>query len=68
MNADRTHRGPHASLLVTLAESERGVLAALAGVVNDADRPPLLQRRIERIEHPAQRTARSPSPSPRSCG
>src|ERR1700694_1518915 len=32
--ADRTHRGPHPGLVAAFAESQRGVLAALVGMVN----------------------------------
>src|SRR5215469_12211299 len=48
----RTHRRPHASVFAALAEGQRGILAALVGVVNDAGGgPPLLERHVEGIEH-----------------
>src|SRR5258706_5486072 len=49
--ADRAHRGPHAGVLATPAERERGVLAALITVVDDIARPTLADRHVEGVQH-----------------
>src|SRR5580698_11299911 len=49
--ADRTHRRPHSGLAATFAEGERGVLAALVGVMNHLGRTALPQCHVERLEH-----------------
>src|SRR5215472_13192656 len=64
--AHRTHRGPHPGLLAALAEGERGVLAALVGVMNHAISAPLPERHVERLEHQlgAQRGLHRPAHDP----
>ena len=49
--ADGTPRGPHAGLLATSAKGERGILAAVIGMVNHARRSPLPQGRVECREY-----------------
>src|SRR5689334_1311597 len=49
--AHRTHRGPHPGPLATLAEGERGILAALIRMMNHAVSAPLPERHVERLEH-----------------
>src|SRR5690349_7604671 len=47
----RTHRGPHPGLLAAPSEGQRGVLAALVGVMNHAVSRSLPERQVERLEH-----------------
>src|SRR5215468_8608882 len=49
--AHRTHRGPHPGLLTAPSEGQRGILAALIGMMNHTVRAPLPQRQVERLEH-----------------
>lgn len=48
---DRTHRGPNAGFLTTFAECNRGVLAALIGMMNNVVRFSAVERHVERIEY-----------------
>src|SRR3977135_164460 len=45
------HRGPHAKLLATAAESDSGVLAAMIGVENHTARPALCVCPLKRFHH-----------------
>ena len=49
--ADRTHGGTYASFSAALPKSQRGVLAALIGVVNDILRTALPDRHSQRIQY-----------------
>jgi hypothetical protein len=49
--ADSAHRRPHPSLRTALAEGERGVLAALVGMMDHAGCAPLRERHVQRLEH-----------------
>src|SRR6266446_5361461 len=46
--ADRSHRRPHAGFLAAFAECQRGILAALVAVMDDAARPALTDRHFQR--------------------
>ena len=49
--ADGSHRRNHAGFLAALPECDRGVLGALIGVVDDADRVALMNGHVEGIKH-----------------
>jgi hypothetical protein len=49
--ADRAHRGAHPGFAATSAELDRGILAALARVMDDCLGAALPPRKIERLEH-----------------
>ena len=49
--ADRAHRWDDPGFLTALPECNRGVLGALIRVVDDANRVPLMNGHVKRIEH-----------------
>jgi hypothetical protein len=48
---DRAHRRPNSGLPAASAEGNRGVLAALVGMMNHVAGPALPQRHVQRREH-----------------
>lgn len=49
--ANGSHREPCPSRLSAFAERERGVLAALTGMMNHSNRAPQRERQVERFQH-----------------
>jgi len=49
--AHRPHRGADADLLAAAPEADRGILAALVGVMDHRGRPALPNGHVERVEH-----------------
>src|SRR3954454_13320111 len=48
---DRAHRGPHAGFLAALAESQRGILAALVGMMDHVARPTLAESHVKNVHN-----------------
>src|ERR1700686_2849860 len=47
----RAHRRPHPGLVTAFAEGERGVLAAVVGVMNHLRRPALSERHVKGCQY-----------------
>src|ERR1044071_6267013 len=49
---DRAHRGPYAGFLAALAESQRGILATLIGMMDHLSRPTLAEGGVQGVRNP----------------